>query len=542
VLNKTVQTDLNGKIYKDMEVFMKFANSKSKRFLTGLMGILTLITFISLMGCENQTIDDSSDSQVALELSMTADGIIPAEGMMKSVTGGAGSTPANSTNVPVEANVSVAFDADINVSTLNTTTFKVTRTDTGEILAGTVTYANRIATFIPTRVFVYDTVKKSKIRKGLKQDTTYTVTIAAASIYSTSGTPQGTANYTLTFKTTNLDYGFFFLGSNGEYQKAVPGQYNPYYDESKPTIIYYHGWQKDSTKNEDFGNDNAFFFNSPTIGAYNAIGSWRNKGYNVCIAYWAQWADESEVKDAQAKLWLGNNGKKQMRYMVRGGTYVSLSTTYSVTDLLYEEYTDIFQNSVSGIRFMGHSLGNQLATLMAYKISKGVAAGSVSGNLMPKRVSLLDPFWGKGSETYSGGVYPGAKCVTYMKEMLARDAFALEEIRTNSNIGGFVGDSCTDMRKLSAYYCPWPSFGDDTAKHLYAYNWYALSVGKVVYADKTPGSGGLGAAASDAQIKATMNWDFNTKAVKSTQYKYQINAGKTTVTPADDTFTQSSGV
>ncbi len=520
---------------------MNLKGLNGKKYFIGFLAIFTLILAFSFTGCELQTPDENSTPQTSFDLTMTTDGIVPADGIMKSVTGGAGSTPTGATNVPVEANISVAFDADIDTSTLNTTTFKVTRVDTSEVLGGTVTYANRIATFIPTRIFVYDTVKKSKIRKGLKQDTSYTVTIAAASIKSTSGVPQGTANYTLTFKTINLDYGFFFLGNNGEYQKAVPGQSNLYYDKNKPTIVYYHGWQNGSTK-EDFGNDNAFFFNSSTIGAYNAIASWRNKGYNVCIAYWAQWADESEVKDAQAKLWLANNGKKGMRYMVRSGSYVSLTTSYSVTDLLYEDYIDIFEGSVSGIRFMGHSLGNQLATLMSYKISKAVVAGTVSSNLMPKRVSLLDPFWGKGSETYCGSVYPGAKCVTYMKEMLARDAFALEEIRTNSNIGGFVGDSCTDMRKLSAYYCPWPSFGDDTAKHLYAYNWYALSIDKVVYADKTPGSGGLGAAASDAQIKATMNWDFNTKAVKSTQYKYQINAGKTTVTPADDTFTQSSGV
>ncbi len=521
---------------------MKFSYLKSRRLFSGFIGIFTIICIITFAGCESTMEDGSSDLQTSLELTLESDGISSAEGMSKSVTGGSGPTVANATNVPVEANISVAFDADINVSTLNTTTFKVTRVDTSEVLAGTVTYANRVATFIPSRVFVFDTVNKNKIRKGLKQDTSYTVTIAAASIKSTSGAAQGTSNYTFTFKTENLDYGFYFLGPNGEYQKAVPGQYNQYYDDSKPTVVYYHGWQNGSTKNEDFGNDNAFFFNSSTIGSYNVINSWMNKGYNVCIAYWAQWADESEVKDAQAKLWLGNNGKKQMRYMVRGGAYVSLPTTYSVTDLLFEEYKDIFGSSVSGIRFMGHSLGNQLATLMAYKISNAVAAGTLSSNLVPKRLTLLDPFWGKGSETYCGGIYPGAKSVIYMKEMLVRNAFALEEIRTNSNIGGWVGDSCKDMRKLSAYYNPWPSFGDDTAKHLYAYNWYATSINKVVYADKAPGLNGLGAAASDDQIKAVMNWDFTKKAVKSVQYRYDINAGKTTVTPADDTFKQLSGV
>ena len=533
---------------------MKFTELKRKSFLISFIGIFSLIIALSFTGCELKTTEEVITEGKRFEITLTQYGLVPSQEilnttaaksdttMMKAVVGGSGTTQPNSTNVPVESNISVAFDADIDVSTLNTATFKVTRVDTSEVLTGTVTYANRIAVFIPTKIFVFDTVKKSKIRKGLKQDTSYKVTIAAASIKSTSGVPQGTADYTLTFKTIDIDYGFYFLGPNGEYQKAVPGESNPYYDKNKPTIVYYHGWQNGSTKNEDFGNDNAFFFNSSTIGSYNTIGSWRSKGYNVCIAYWAQWADEGEVKDAQAKLWLANNGKKGMRYMIRSGSYLNYAGTKSVTDLLFDQYSAIFTGSTSGIRFMGHSLGNQLATLMAYKISNAVVAGTVSANLMPKRVALLDPFWGKGSETYSGGVYPGAKCVTYMKEMLSRDAFALEEIRTNSNIGNWVGDSNTEMRKLAAYYCPWPSFGDDTAKHLYAYNWYSMSVDKLVYADKAPGVYGLGAAASDDQIKATMNWDFTKKAVKTTLYKYDINLGKSTVTPADDSFKQLSGI
>jgi len=496
---------------------------------------------MAFASCENYILDDTSDSHENLELTFSPDGIESAEGLSKAVTSGIDPTIPNAINVPVEADIAVTFDVDIDQSTLNTNTFKVTRVDTKEVLAGSIAYLNRVATFIPTRVYVVDTVKKNTFRKGLKQDTSYIVTIAAANIKSTSGTPQGTGDYTFTFKTVNLDYGFFFLGANGEYQKAVPGRNNLYYDESKPTVIFYHGWNKNSTSN-DFSSETGFFFNSSAIGSYNEINSWQSRGYNVCISYWSQWADEGEVKDAQAKLWLGNNGKRGMRYMVRGGSYIDFPTTYSVTDLLYFDYIEIFKNTVSGIRFMGHSCGTQLATLLAYKISKAVEAGSVSSNLMPTRVALLDPFWGKGSETYSGGMSPGAKSVIYMKEMLVRDAFALEEIRTNSNIGYWVGDSNIEMRKISAYYCPWPSFGDDAAKHIYAYNWYAMSMNKIVYADKAPGLYGLGAAASDDQIKAVMNWDFTKKTIKATLYKYQINAGKTTVTPADDKFLQSTGI
>ena len=142
--------------YKKRGGVMKFSYLTGKRFFTGFIGIFTIICVVAFAGCESSMEDGSSDLQTSLELTLESDGISSASGMSKSVTGGSGSTVPNAINVPVEANVSVAFDADINVSTLNTTTFKVTRIDTSEVLAGSVTYSNRVATFIPSRVFVFD--------------------------------------------------------------------------------------------------------------------------------------------------------------------------------------------------------------------------------------------------------------------------------------------------------------------------------------------------------------------------------------------------
>jgi hypothetical protein len=511
-----------------------------KRYLLSIATAILLSFLYS--GCDLQNNDAGSEYEFSNQLQSDLDLNLALRGeeLVEDTIGRAVSSTSPST-VPVEANITVGFDTDINPSTLNTTTFKVIRIDTNETLGGSVTYANRVATFTPARIFVSDTVNKKTIRKGLKQDTSYKIVLQAANVKSTSGAAQGSADFIFNFKTVNLDFGMFFLGPNGEYQKAVTGISNPYFDKTKPTAIYFHGWQNNSTS-DDFVQDNAFYFNSSTIGSYNAIPAWRNLNYNVCIVYWSQWADEGEVKDAQAKLWLGANGRKNMRYRIRGGSYVEYSTTKSVTDLIFDQYKETFNGNTGSIRFLGHSLGNQFATLLAFKISNAVAAGTMSSNLMPKRIALLDPFWGKSSESYSGNVYPGAKCVEHVTAMLKRDAFALEVIRTNSNIGYWVGDGNVNMRKLAAYYNPWPSFGDDTAKHCYAYNWYVLSIGKVAYADKVPGSGGLGSLAGDDQIKSVMNWNFTTKAIKTTLFKYDINLGKTTVTPADDTFKQVSGV
>ncbi|MGL4368733.1 MAG: Ig-like domain-containing protein, partial [Spirochaetota bacterium] len=470
-------------------------------------------------------------------------------GSLRSVSGGTGDTSSGAADVPVEANISVAFSNDIDTSTLTTGTFKVVRADTGEVLDGTISYEDKVATFIPARTCVFnDSGTYGITYKGLKQDTAYTVTLASAGIRNTSGTAEGAADTSFSFTTVDLDYGFFFLGSQGEYQKAVAGVTNAYYDSAKPTVIFFHGWQSGSTDN-DFDWDNPFFYYSSKIPAYNAVSKWRDAGWNVCIANWAQFADEGEVKDAQAKLWLGDSDRKDMRYRVReDSVYVQYDKTRSVTDLFYDQYVAFFKDYSGGnIRFLGHSLGNQAATLLAYKISCNINSGNIDSYYMPGRIVLLDPFWGNNKEACCGNMWVGEQCVNYMTTMLTRDSIALEEYRTSWYIGSYLGDSLLNMRKRAAYYRITPGSSvlsslDVTDLHSYAYNWYALSIDKIVYADKTPGSNGIGALTGDETVKSIMNWDFTANAVRSTLYKYTNNAGASTVTPTDDSFTRKSGV
>lgn len=501
-----------------------------------LLLVLVAALGIGTTGCYVE--DDTPAEESNLDLVLSYDGI------SLSVTGGTGITTNNATAVPLEANITVGFNQDINPSTLTTGTFKVIRSDNNEVLEGTVSYASRVATFTPARRFVFVSNTGQK-KLGLKQDTTYKVVMSAAHIMSTTGQAQGSGDYSFTFKTVDIDFGFYFLGPNGEYEKAIPYRTNTWFDKSRPTVVHFHGWQNNSTA-DDFGHENPFFFNSAKITQSNNIGLWRDKGFNVCIVYWSQFADEGEVKDAQAKLWMADSDRKDMRYRVRGGSYKEYDKSRNVTQLLYEQYLGIFNGYTGGnIRFLGHSLGNQLATLMAYTISTNINSGTISGYYMPKRLVLLDPFWGKGAEKSSFNKYPGEVCVTYMTEMLKRNNIALEEYRTCGQIGSTVGDSCLNMRKLAAYYRIVPGFlsGTDYAgQHSYAYNWYVMSLAKLVYADKGPGLSGIGAAASDDQVKATQNWDFVKQAIRSTLYKYNNNAGKNTSTPTDDSFSQASGI
>ena len=97
----------------------------------------------------------------------------------------------------------------------------------------------------------------------------------------------------------NLDYGLYWFGTNDNYEKAEPGYGNAYYDNDAPTVIFIHGWQNGATKKLQRETFNRHDNGGPDKDlAY----SWRQAGYNVGILYWNQFADEGEVKDAEAKV------------------------------------------------------------------------------------------------------------------------------------------------------------------------------------------------------------------------------------------------
>ncbi len=195
---------------------------------------------------------------------------------------------------------------------------------------------------------------------------------------------------------SSLDYGLYWFGDADNYQKAIPNQSNAYYSVSKPTIIYIHGWQKGSSKalnRESFNRKDA---GGPDLDLAYA---WRQAGYNVGIMYWNQFADEDEVKDAEAKIWTAT-GTRAMRWRNASGVYVN-GPTQSASDLLFQSYKDNLAGYTgSNIRLAGHSLGNQMAIVLAKKISDAVNAGTMNSKLLPKRIALLDPFYSQNGKTF----------------------------------------------------------------------------------------------------------------------------------------------
>ena len=245
----------------------------------------------------------------------------------------------------------------------------------------------------------------------------------------------------------NLDHGLYWFGYGDSWQKAVPGQSNAYYVASKPTLIYIHGWQNGSTQKKNRETFNRKDAGGPDLDLANA---WLAAGYNVGVLYWNQFADEGEVKDAEAKIWTAS-GPRAMRWRNSSGVY-SNGPTQSASDLLFNSYkANLAGYSGSNIRIAGHSLGNQMAIVLTKKISDAVSAGTVNSKLLPKRVALLDPFYSNNAKSYLGNKWVGEVCRTYVSALKTKGVI-FETYRTSgASSTGFIGDSNSGLMNMTAF-------------------------------------------------------------------------------------------
>jgi hypothetical protein len=107
-----------------------------------------------------------------------------------------------------------------------------------------------------------------------------------------------------------LDYGIYWHGPGGAEAKHIPGRVNPHFDPNKPTLIYTHGWASNTVNSKrrvalNWGN-----LDGPDI---DLAQLWIAAGWNIGVFHWEQFADEGEVKDAEAKIWTAT-GPRAMRW------------------------------------------------------------------------------------------------------------------------------------------------------------------------------------------------------------------------------------
>lgn len=327
----------------------------------------------------------------------------------------------------------------------------------------------------------------------------------------------------------NLDHGLYWFGYGDSWQKAVPGQSNAYYVASKPTLIYIHGWQNGSSQAKNRETFNRKDAGGPDLDLAHA---WLAAGYNVGVLYWNQFADEGEVKDAEAKIWTAS-GPRAMRWRNSSGVY-STGPSQSAGDLLFNSYkANLAGYSGSNIRIAGHSLGNQMAIVLTKKISDAVSAGTLNSKLLPKRVALLDPFYSNYAKSYLGNQWVGEVCRTYVSELKTKGVI-FETYRTSAaSSSGFIGDSNTGLMNMTAFseLKPWYFNATQlTEKHnaaVWHYLWSFSSNPPLITGTSNQAAS---AKTSDSRITTLMNGS----------KKLVHDQGAYTKEPSDDNFKEAS--
>ncbi len=210
---------------------------------------------------------------------------------------------------------------------------------------------------------------------------------------------------------TELDYGlYWFKNVNNGLKGYSSFQRDDYFDPDKPTVIYVHGWQsgeaqkrrRESWKRQDPFKDST---------TYDMCQHWKNKGYNVGMFNWNQFADDSLLESqaniyyipTQAGMPAGHSMRYQTantfdawnkepgstrRYFYNGGG--GDIEDKNVCDLLLAELYRCMGGYEPGptkeFRMIGHSLGTQLVGRTCDVIREHPDWGIP----LPTRISLLE--------------------------------------------------------------------------------------------------------------------------------------------------------
>ncbi|SHG04271.1 hypothetical protein [Vibrio gazogenes] len=316
-----------------------------------------------------------------------------------------------------------------------------------------------------------------------------------------------------------LSYGLYWFGANDQYQKGGQNTRNgsTYYDPSRPTLILIHGWQSNHTIEQ---NRTVYWENGGGTPDIDFANLWRAEGYNVAMLYWDQFADESEVKDAEAKIWSAN-GPKKMRWRDSRGNYHT-GPTENVTELLLQQYLNAMQGyRGNDIRLAGHSLGNQVALRLADRLATLAERGQIANNIVPQRVSLLDAFYSNYSKDYLNGRWVGEAAREAVSRLKPK-GIAIDSYRTSAVASTpFIGDENRALHNAVAFVEQQTRFFNQTQqgeKHnaaIWLYLWSIIYPMPVVIDNSLPG---ISASASNTQVRRWMG---------TTDHLQQVSGGDT---------------
>lgn len=509
-------------------------------------------------------------------------------------------------DVEIHSYIVVDFSANVNAATINASAIQVKRLDMPDnaennqnLITGTFELVSSRKAIFKPQVVNYANPGgtfdwNNPNWNGLKPNYRYSVTLAST-IKDTSGNSLNTTSPEAAwqFSTIDVDYGLYWFKDAVNAVKYVPGRTIPleYYNPSKPTHIFSHGWSKTSVnyqsgKLRDYRREPMTFKPGsmyPSQTEVDLVRIWKDstqnyerKSWNVGAVYWNQFADDdyanlSKPQMAEAKIWT-TNGKGGMRYAIRswngsswstGNTNVTTNAPMKpVSVILADAFIAATQNASNPeLRLSGESLGNQVVTAMSYILKKEYAEGRIGPNQFPKRLALLDPYWRAGRLENSWttnhpafvdlGVQSdsaGTMCKKIVENIIQfadQDpavSFVVAHYDTSqttdgSTLGQAYGDANKAQRDLTAISylkSAWITGTESNTTYLAHRHVFSKYYYFWTYAFAPPQTG-FSASSSDTAIRNNMN------IYKTTKARFSISAGGNTPIPSDDNYTLISG-
>lgn len=509
-------------------------------------------------------------------------------------------------DVEIHSYIVVNFSANVNAATINASAIQVKRLDMPDnsennqnLITGTFELVSSRKAIFKPQVINYANPGgtfdwNNPNWNGLKPNYRYSVSLSS-SIKDTSGNSLNTNSPEASWEFTTIDndYGLYWFKDAVQAVKYVPGRPVPleYYNPSKPTHIFAHGWSKTSVnyqsgKLRDYRREPMFFKPGtmyPSQQEVDLVRIWKEpsrnyegKAWNVGLVYWNQFADDdyanlSKPQMAEAKIWT-TSGKGGMRYAIRkwtGSSWTTANTNITtnapmkpISVILTDAFIAATQNATNPeLRLSGESLGNQMVTAMSYILKKEYVEGRIGPNQFPKRLALLDPYWRSGRLENSWttnhpafvdlGVQSDSagtmckKIITDIINYADQDpavSFVVAHYDTSrttdgSTLGQAYGDANLAQRDITAIsylQASWITGTESNTtymahRHVFSKYYYFWT-----YAFAPPQTG-FSASSSDAAIRNNMN------IYKSTKIRYSISAGGNTPIPSDDNYALKSG-
>ena len=263
-------------------------------------------------------------------------------------------------------------------------------------------------------------------------------------------------------ETVGVGWAFPWKEDNGLYwfgmgNKCSKGPDSCYFDPSKPTVIYLHGWEPGTTQ-RGFRETINWRWGDPLFSNTDTLDLWIHRGYNCGIFYWNGQSDELENADAERKIF-NTSGRTCMRYRYRGGADGNdlwygpplpehdKPVSEQVLDAYIEHFGGRSNMPPQSVRIVGHSLGCQLSLEFLRLLSLKRTEKQHQCLPFPSRLSLLDPYFTAGRAEYlpkdcNGNVHTNASWGSEILEMLATTSSIAMDTYLTSLIGrGWLGGS-----------------------------------------------------------------------------------------------------